>query len=315
MLLTDAVEEYRVAILDLTPSTQRWYEHKLRIFGEWCNEHMDNAPVQLSDVTPGTVRRFLEYHRTTPTLDEHRSKHREPPSAATLRGYAQVIKGFLVWCADEGLGDRAVAQRIKLPAVEQKVIEIFSPEQLKRLVAACGREYSHTLQYRDRAMLYLLLGTGARANEVVDLRLGDLHIDERNPRGTYIKVRGKGRKEREIGLPANAIEHTMKYVRRYRQAPEGEDHLFLGRQQEPMTANGLFQWIERLGEWASITGVRCSPHTLRHTFAVQYLLAGGDVYMLSRILGHSTVSTTEIYLKAMKQHQVRTTSFSVLDKI
>ena len=73
--------------------------------------------------------------------------------------------------------------------------------------------------------------------------------------------------------------------------------------------------MERLGEWAGISGVRCSPHTLRHTFAVQYLLAGGDVYVLSRTLGHSTVSTTEIYLRSVKQHQVRTTSFSVLDKI
>jgi site-specific recombinase XerD len=314
MLLTDAIDEYHIATLDLTPKTQAWYEQKLRIFSEWCStQHSD---MQLADVSPSTVRRFLDYLRTSPTLDAHRKQFREPPSTATLKGYAQVIKGFLTWTADEGLlTDRATAQRIKMPVVEQKVIEVFSPEQLKRLVDACRKEFTHSLVYRDRAMLYMLLGTGLRASELVSLKLSDLHQDERNVRGTYLRVMGKGRKEREIGLPNNTREHVGAYVRRYRHAPEGEDHLFLGRKLEPMTASGLFQWMERLGEWAQITGVRCSPHTLRHTFAVQYLLAGGDVYMLSRILGHSTVSTTEIYLKAMKQHQVRQTSFSALDKI
>jgi site-specific recombinase XerD len=311
MLLDEAIEQYRYSVLDLTPDTQRWYEHKLRHFAEWCHQDAQGREIELSDIHPSLIRKFLEYYRTTDT-----KQFGKLPSAYTVRGSAQVVKGFLSWCSDEGLLRNAdIARRIRMPKVDQKVIETFTPEQIKRLFAACRNESYITLQYRDRAMLAVFLGTGVRAGELCGMRTSDVSLDPKNARGNYVKVFGKGRKEREVGLPASAVEHLMKYIRRYRFADETEPRIFLSRAGQPMTPSGLYQWMDRLGEWAGITGVRCSPHTLRHTFAVQYLLAGGDVYLLSRILGHSTVSTTEIYLKSMKQHQVRKASFSVLDRI
>lgn len=312
MDLQAALEEYRYAVLDLTPKTRIWYEQKLRRFGEWCQgEYAKSRPgdIPVDAVHATMVRRFLEEYRTTPT---HKGKL---PSTYTTKGYAQVIKGFFTWCDREGIAPDMVGKRVRLPRVENNVIKIFSPEQLKRLFAACKQEPYSTLQYRARAMLALLLGTGMRANELCTLTMERLFLDTSQPKNSYVRVKGKGRKEREIGLPVSAVEHIARYIRRYRVADECMREVFLGRKRIPITPNGLDQWMERLGDWAGITGVRCSPHTLRHTFSVNFLVQVGDLFVLSRILGHTSVATTQIYLQAMSQQQVRQTSFSVLDYI
>ena len=315
MDLQTALDEYRYSVLDLSSKTQVWYDQKLRTFVDWCQgEHEKNqkkaTPIQLEQVQPSMVGKFLDEYRNTPT-----ERFGRPPSSYTVKGYAQVIKGFLNWAGREDLIAESIGRRIKVPRADEKVIEIFSPEQIKRLFAACRQEPYINLQYRDRAMLAVLLGTGIRAGELCSLTLDRIFVNSRDPKDSYIRVKGKGRKEREIGLPPSAVEHLMKYVRRYREAGQWINAAFVGRKRAAMTPSGLDQWMDRLGSSAGIAGVRCSPHTLRHTFAVNFLLARGDIYLLSRILGHSDIKTTEIYLRAVKQHQIRKASFSVLDLI
>ncbi len=311
MDLAQALEEYRYAVLDLTPKTQGWYDQKLNRFGQWCQQQYSqsrhgNIPVEA--VHASMVRRFLDEFRTTVGV---RGK---VPSTYTTKGYAQVIRGFFVWCDREGIARDEVSRRVKLPKVDEKIIEIFTQEQIKHLFAACKQEPYTALQYRDRAMLAVFLGTGIRANELCTLTMDRLYLG-RNPSESFIKVMGKGRKEREVGLPKSSIEHLSRYIHRYRIPGEFTQEVFLGRTREPLTPSGLDQWMERLGNWSSVHGVRCSPHTLRHTFAVNFLLQGGDLFVLSRILGHTSVATTQIYLRAMTQQQARKASFSVLDSL
>jgi site-specific recombinase XerD len=305
MRVSQAVDDYRYSILDLSPPTQRWYVQKLELFAEWC----DQEQIDLENLKASHVRRFIEGLRSRTNQQTGKTI-----SSYTLRGYAQVIKGFLNWCAKEDGLEELVSEktpkRIELPRVDAKVIETFTPDQIKRLFAACEKEFTQTLTMRDKAILSVLLDTGIRASELVGLTLDNVFLSAQD---AYIRVFGKGRKEREVGLGKEARIALHRYITRYRQAGKEEQHVFLSRFTQPLTVNGLDQVIYRLGEWARISGVRCSAHTFRHTYAVSYLQAGGDVYKLSRLLGHTGVQVTENYLKAFKARDARMDGLSVLD--
>lgn len=302
MQVHEALENYRLDILHLSPHTQRWYVEKLTTFADWCKEHA----LSLEDVKTTTINQFLDYLRTTPGTNTGKTR-----STYTIHGYAEVIRTFVRWAAgdDEYEVSGRALNRFKMPPVEKKVIQTFSPIQIKALFAACDKEYFPTLRQRDRALVWTLLDTGIRAGEAAGLTLERTHTEGE----AYIKVLGKGKKEREVGLSEQARMHLFKYIRRYRHAEPGEQHTFLGRAGEPLTTSGIFQIIERLGEWGRVEGVRCSPHTFRHTFATNYLKMNRDIYSLSRLLGHSSVKVTEIYLESFEAAEARRGQRSIGD--
>lgn len=139
------------------------------------------------------------------------------------------------------------------------------------------------------------------------------------PKDAYVKVFGKGRKWREVPLLKFAplddhsrfqIDHKARrlldrYRREYRSDAKSTEVFFIGRTGDPMTVDSLGDVIEKMGIRANIEGVRCSPHTFRHTFAVQFMRAIGDVYLLSKLLGHASVTITEQYLKSFSSKEVR----------
>lgn len=296
MTITEAVEEYRVAKLALSKNTTDWYAARLRPFAAWCEQEN----ITLETLRVAHFRRFLESLRT-----KINPQTRQPLSTYTVHGYAQVVRGFVSWCSqEEGLEDivaETLPKRLsrEMPKVEVRIIETFTDEQLKRLDLVCERECSKTLEVRDRTILAFLLDTGLRAEELCELTLESLRL---NPDESYVRViyGAKGRKQRTVGIGRETRMLLRKYIERYRRALQTERHVFLGRYNEPLTRSGLYQIIDRLGEWARIEGVRCSPHTFRHTFAVSYLLRGGNVFDLSRLMGHSSVKVTEIYLRTYR---------------
>ena len=306
MHVKDAVEEYSYAILRHTRKTQSWYLQKLEVFAEWC-EHEN---LQLEQVKQTDIRRFIDQVKSR--INPQKGT---PVSSYTVHGYAQVIKGFLNWCSKEDGIDKLVSERlprrIEMPKVQTKVIETFTRDQIKAMLVACNKEYSDTLVVRDRAIVYMLFDTGVRAGELCGLTLDCVYL---SPDDAYIKVLGKGDKWREVGLGKDARTALHRYITRYRKAPKEEQHVFLGRYGRPLSASGLDRLIYRLGRWAHVKGVRCSPHTFRNTFAVNFLQATNDIYKLSRIMGHSGVKVTENYLKAVKNQDVRR-SVSVADTL
>jgi site-specific recombinase XerD len=285
------LDEYQYSVLDKSPHTRRWYAQKLLAFADWCARHEIGS---VEEVRTASVQQFLDDVRTR----EHGG---HAVSTYTVHGYGQVVKGFLNWAVREELIPARVTRNLKLPKVEEKIIEVFTVEQIKRLFFATGSERSSSLVYRDRAILAVLLDTGVRASELCTLTLDECHL---SPRDSYLLVHGKGRRMREVGLGKEALQHLSRYVTRFRRT--NACNLFVTQSGAPLTPHGLEAIIKRLGTRAGVTGVRCSPHTFRHTFAVHYLTQGGDVYVLSRILGHSNVTTTENYLKAVTARQVRT---------
>ncbi len=130
----------------------------------------------------------------------------------------------------------------------------------------------------------------------------------------FIRVLGKGRKQREVGLGATSRKLLRVYIVRWRKADKAERHVFVNRMGEPMTPGGLNTMLYRLEQWSGVTGVRVSCHTFRHSYACAFLLQGGDVYRLSRLLGHTSIRVTERYLGAIQSRQARQGG-SVLDRL
>jgi site-specific recombinase XerD len=285
---------------DWSPSSRRWYACRLGAFNEWLT---GEGITEVEGITAPLVRRYIEYKRHAPsqrygkTLDSH-----------TLHGHVRAIRALLNWAVKEELLSEKVVRRIELPKREQKLLAIFSPQHLDNLFAVCDRGETPEYVARDRAILAVLVDTGLRAAELCGLTLERVVFSQDD---AYLILHGKGRKQREVGLGKKARQALHRYIHRYR--PRTQDaHVFVGKGGAPLTTEGLDRLLYRLRDRAGIEGVRVSAHTFRHTFAVRYLEAGGDIYRLARIMGHSTVVVTEGYLKAFNARAARQGS-SVLD--
>ncbi len=159
-------------------------------------------------------------------------------------------------------------------------MEPLADEDLQRLLAACD--------VRDRAIVLLLLDTGLRVSEAAGIGLADLRPD-----GT-IKVRGKGARERVVPVGA-ATRRAIAGVLEGRAPSAGDAPLFTGAAGGRLTLTGIQQLLRRLRTRAGVAR-RCNPHTFRHTFAHRYLMNGGDVFTLQRMLGHSSLEMVRRYV-------------------
>lgn len=343
-----------VEVKRLAASTREEYQRNLTQFAEWCahtclvqNKKDSTWSVQkprekydsicLHRVNAQAVHFFLEHIRAT---SKPSKADNEELSGWTLVQYVKDIKRFLNWCLmDEQYCEHVQAitiQRIQMPKVEQQVIEVFTEADIEALFKACEKEESDHLRTRDKAIVSLLLYSGIRVSEMCSLTIGNVDLSTSDP---HIKILGKGKKWGEVGFKEDTRRALQRYIRQFREPTieyQIEDQLrklsprqaqqlkreslqggrvFVGRTGKPLTRNGVLQLVNRLGEWAGVEGVRCSPHTFRHTFACLFMRNGGDIYQLSQLLRHSSVKTTEIYLRALRQAEARRGAKSVLDSL
>ena len=254
--------------------TIRWYRQKLDAFLYHVSQRV---PVpSLSDLNADSVREFLAQLQSLGR------------TAFTTRGYVQVLKGFGTWLVEEGYLRVSPLRRLQLPRVPKYVVKPLSDDEVSALISAIKpRSAAGT---RDLALLLLLLDTGARLGEVARLTTADV---EDAIRDGLFKVMGKGSRERYLPLGKAARDALRRYTHVYRFDARA-DALFLGRNGRPLAREGLRQIIRRVASRAGVEGVH--PHRLRHTFAVNYLINGGDAMTLQRILGHSTLEMVRNYV-------------------
>jgi site-specific recombinase XerD len=293
MKISKAIEGY---IIDCrtrgrSDKTIIWYDQKLKLCTRWLEE--EEGIEHLHEVTITHLRSFVLYIQSEPV--GRNAVNREDGgtpvkiSPLTVKGYVQVIKGFFTWCCEEELIEKNPTRRLKLPTVPDYMIPIFTSDQIRMMLDVC--DLSTVLGYRDSTIILVLLETGIRVSELCGLRMQDIHED-------HIRVFGKGKKEREVGISPQVAKQLWKYVNHYRKpADDGECLVFVNRYGQPVTPNGVEQLLIDIKNRAGITGVRVSAHTFRHTFACMYLEQGGEIYKLSRLMGHSSVKVTEDYLK------------------
>lgn len=235
-----------------------------------------------------------------------------PLSPATVQGYVRTLKSFFSWLEREGYIIANPMTRIPVPRAPMKVIDTFTADQIGKLADVCQR--SNGNGYRNLSILLLMLDSGIRVSELTAIDLGDVNLSE-----GHIRIVGaKGSRERIVPIGSLVQKSLWKYINYFRPQPLtlAVTKLFLNDKGLPLTKNGIQQMLWRHGRRAGLIGVRCSPHTFRHTFAKNYLLKGGDVFSLQKILGHSSLASVRIYLNLFatdikKQHQ----RFSPVDNL
>ncbi|HUY76988.1 MAG TPA: tyrosine-type recombinase/integrase [Ktedonobacterales bacterium] len=297
MRLTDAIIEFRYA-KDWTTQSRKWYASRLAQFTDWC---ADQQITDLEQVTPPLVRRYIAYLQNRP------ARRHEKLGSHTVHGHVRVIRALLNWGVQEDLVDEKLPKRIQLPKKEEQVLAILSDKQMDMLFAAAQRTH---MPLRDTALLALLLDTGCRASELCGLKLTDVTF---TPDSAWILVHGKGRKQREVALGKRARLALSRYLHRERRSDL--EYVFVGRRGR-LTSFGLDRLLYRLRDAAGaehFTGVSVAAHRWRHTHAVKSLDAGMDMYVLSKQLGHSEISTTTNYLRAVSARQLRQLTVSPLD--
>jgi integrase/recombinase XerD len=281
------VEQYLVHLADqrCTVATLRWHRYHLAHFSAWARAHAatpDPAAWERDDQDRLLVRRYLsEFGRQTTTRGRQRS-------AASLKSAQSSLRSFFRWLSATGHLQTDLLAGAGSPRLPQLLKETFSADEIERLLAAAAT-YSRYPR-RDTALIRFMLDTGCRAAEVCTLLAADIDWTERQA-----KVVGKGRKERYVFFSPGVAEVMRRYWTEER--PGRTPYFFESEASTdgtPLTPSGLLSVCKRLGQHA---GVRANPHKFRHTFAIAYLRAGGDVFALQKRLGHSQLAMSEHYAK------------------
>ncbi|HZR44002.1 MAG TPA: tyrosine-type recombinase/integrase [Ktedonobacteraceae bacterium] len=301
MELIEVVEQFLVdcKVRGLTDQAIDFYRKRLTLFVRKLSEKW--GVTQLEQVKIIHLRQFVQLLMETKADENnpHKPAQEKPLSAYTIRGYVRSIKRLFSWCIDEDLLNTNPATRLVQPKAPEYIVPTFTPEHIEKMLAVCDQT---TVEgFRNYVLLLVFLDTGMRLSELCGLKLTDIDSQFR-----YVKVFGKGRKEREIGLHPEVGKLVWKYIHKYRSpADPDETALFVGRRGEPFKPNGVATLLKKIKKECGLEGVRVSAHTFRHTFAKFYLQRGGEVFKLSREMGHGTVQVTELYLKDFHSTEAR----------
>jgi len=247
----------------------------------------------VASITTEQLREFIGYLQNTKAFMEHpfTGPQKKGLTGHTVNCYLRAIRAFWTWLATEEFIEINPFNRIKVPKAPKKVIIPFCEEQIRSLFSVIDTR--SPTGFRDWVIILTLLDTGIRVSELTELSLDDTNLSQR-----CLKVRGKGNKERTVPIGISVQRAIAKYVNKFRPklAYPLSNNLFINRDGLPLTPNRIESIIERYASKACIKGVRASPHTLRHTFAISYLRNGGDVFTLQNILGHSTLDMVRNYI-------------------
>lgn len=207
------------------------------------------------------------------------------------------LKGFFTYLVFEDYRDDNPMDLIESPKIGRKLPDTLSENEIDALIAAI--DLSKPQGERNRAIIEMLYSCGLRVSELTNLKLSDLYFDE-----GFINIIGKGDKQRFV--PIN--EYTQKYINIYtgeirnhmKVVPQSKDILFLNRRGKQLTRAMIFYIVKTLAQKAGITK-NISPHTFRHSFATHLLQNGADLRSIQQMLGHESITTTEIYMHVNRE--------------
>ena len=285
----DTVREYLQYLTverGLAANTVESYGRDLRRYAEALHGKTD-----LGEVTTPDVAEFLA------TLREGDDEH--PPLAASSAGRAVVaVRGLHAFALKQGLVASDPAREVDPPAAGKRLPKAISIDQVERLLDAAGStEDPDPRILRDRALLEFLYGTGARISEATGLDIDDLDITGEDP---AVLLNGKGGKQRYVPVGSYAVRAVGAYLVRGRPSlaahagARRQTHaVFLNARGGRLTRQGAWGVLAETGDRSGIKGV--SPHTLRHSFATHLLDGGADIRVVQELLGHASVTTTQVY--------------------
>jgi integrase/recombinase XerD len=216
---------------------------------------------------------------------------------SSIRRALSSLRSYFAFLLDEGVVDSDPSERLESPRMWRRLPGALSVEEVQALLEAPDQGHPHF--WRDRAILEVLYATGMRVSELVDLKVGDLDLDQ-----GVCSVFGKGSKERLVpmGAPARmTLERYLREVRPRLDTGKGGGRVFLNHRGRPLSRMAVWNLVKANAERAGIRG-RVSPHTLRHSFATHLLEGGADLAAVQELLGHADISTTQVYTHVDREY-------------
>ena len=263
----------------LSEHTVEAYLRDLRDFAHFILRMWDVEPRK---VEPEMIERYLAR-----LYDKGREKTSQARSLSSLRSFYN----FLL------VNDRIEASPVEFiatPKFGRSLPDVLTTDEIDRIITSIDPSTPKGL--RDRAMLETLYSCGLRVSELISLRMSDLFFGE-----GYLRVIGKGDKQRLVPMSALARDRIQLYLEQRRAYRAGEEIVFLNNRGRKLTRVMLFTIIRQAAERAGITK-RISPHTFRHSFATHLLEGGASIRQVQEMLGHESILTTEIYTHLDSEH-------------
>ena len=210
-------------------------------------------------------------------------------SDRTRAHYITVLNNFFAFLLAENIIKNNPCEEISQPKLAKKLPNYLTVEEIDNLLDI---ELKTPLDYRNKAMLELLYASGLRISELLNLKVNDISFEE-----DILKVVGKGDKQRIVPIGDVALEYLKLYINEYRNSIlrfKQSEYLFINNSGNKMTRQGFFKILKRQCQLKNIKK-EVSPHTLRHSFASHLLNNGADLRTIQELLGHSDISTTQVY--------------------
>ncbi|MBQ9072773.1 MAG: site-specific tyrosine recombinase XerD [Bacilli bacterium] len=272
--LSELIEEFlRYLLIDkgYSNNTIESYKRDLEKFLEF------NKDINVNDISNEDLKKYIKYLNSNGLNEKSISRN------------ISSLKSFYKFLLQSKITKDNPSDALFLPKIKKSLPNILTEDEVIKLLDI---ELTDNFSYRNKAMLELMYATGLRVSELINLRLQDIDLSQ-----DVIRTFGKGSKERVIPIGDYAKEYLEKYIYEYRGSMlkrEVCEYLFLNNHGKKMTRQGFFKIIKKIAKEKGINK-ELSPHTLRHSFASHLLKYGADLRTIQELLGHSDISTTQIY--------------------
>jgi site-specific recombinase XerD len=305
MDIKQAVEDYVTAheIENFSAETIANTRRNLRYFVEWL--HSAHNLTDTDDLQLAHLRGWISYLQKTP------ARHGGRRNDSSVHAYGMSMLAFCHWLEYEGVIEKSITTRFRLPRVEKKFIPTFSHEDVERLLAACEEgdkrkpQLRKALTARNRAIVSILLDAGLRRSEIAGLRLGDVDRASR-----LLIVHRKGNKWQQVPVSREGFKPLHEYLTKYRAylanlggstVAKREDAVFLANDGEPLTKVGISKLFQRLDMRVPLEDKRVSAHNCRRYMATTQLAMGRSPLDVQRQMGHTTLTMTNHYASLTTQ--------------
>lgn len=260
----------------------------LRQFLDWREEQGESGPWSWQTLPREALQAYIHYMQSLNNTARSQARR------------IAAIRAFLDYLVLERLIPHNEAHAIEPPKLGRYLPDVMSKTEVERIFR--GVDHSKKEGARNRCILEVLYACGLRTSELIELRISHVFWEMQ-----LIKVRGKGDKERLVPIRPAALQQIKYYLRERDKLPaiHAKNHLFLNRRGRPLSRQSIFRIVKDAARRANLRAT-ISPHTFRHSFATHLVEAGADLRAVQEILGHRSITTTELYthLKTEKLQQI-----------
>ena len=273
----DKFIEYLIIDKKYSENTIKSYNNDLKKFENYFKNK------NINQIEENNIKNYIKY------------LNKENNDTKTISHNISTLRSFYKFLLIEKILKTNPMEYIELPKTKKSLPKTLSIEEIDNLLDI---KLTDSFSYRNKAMLELMYSSGLRVSELVNVKIHDVDISN-----CIIRIMGKGSKERIVPLGDYAIKYIELYLKEHREKlikREMNDYLFLNNHGKKMTRQGFFKILKGIAKEKNIK-TEFSPHTLRHSFATHLLNGGADLRSIQEMLGHSDISTTQIYTHVSKE--------------